>query len=172
MSVPYELETERTFLRKLTIADAKNFYQLNIDPEVLKYTGDKPFDSIEVAKSFLAGYDQYSRYGVGRLAVIEKSTGQFIGWCGLKYSPGTDEFDIGFRFYKSYWNRGFATETARICIQHGLHNLQLQEIIGRARKDNTASIRVLEKLGMKFKGNFDFDGHEGVLYSITKSTGK
>jgi len=171
MSVPYELETERTFLRKLTTADAENFYQLNLDPEVLAYTGDKAFDSIKAAESFLKNYDQYKNYGVGRLAVIEKSSGQFIGWCGLRYRPTRREYDIGFRFYKSYWNRGFATETATICIQYGLHDLQLQEIIGRAMKDNTASIRVLEKLGMKFKGNFDFDGHDGVLYSITKSTG-
>lgn len=168
MQGPHELETERTFLRKLTADDAENFYQLNLDPAVLAYTGDKPFDSIASAESFLANYDQYIKYGVGRLGVIEKSTGHFIGWCGLKYSPDTNEYDIGFRFFRSYWNKGFATETAMRCIQHGLHDLQLPEIIGRAMKDNTASIKVLEKLGMKCKGNFDFDGQEGVLYSITK----
>ena len=158
------LETERTILRKLTKKDAINFYNLNLDEEVLKFTGDKPFENIQSAIDFLTSYDQYEKYGVGRLAVIEKNTSKFLGWCGLKYCEDKNEFDIGFRFYKNYWNKGFATETAKRCIDFGLRELKINKILGRAMTENTASIKVLEKIGMTFKEKFDFGEFEGVTY--------
>ncbi len=161
-------ETERTYLRNLLPDDAEQFYALNFDSEVLKYTGDQPFERIEAAKNFLSNYDQYEKYGVGRLAVIEKTSGCFLGWCGLKYSPGLHEYDIGFRFFREYWNKGFATETAKICIDFGFRELDIAEIVGRAMTENRASIKVLEKIGMTFKQTFDFDGSEGVIYQILK----
>lgn len=161
------LETERTIMRKLTTADAEDLYALNLDEAVLKYTGDKPFENLQAATDFLANYDQYEKYGVGRLAVIDKSTSKFIGWCGLKYSQSKNEYDIGFRFFRNYWNKGFATETAKKCIEFGFNNLNIEKIVGRAMKANVASIKVLEKIGMNFKETFDFDGLEGLIYEIT-----
>ena len=161
------IETERTILRNLTIDDAEDFYALNLDKEVLKYTGDQPFENIQASNVFLTKYDQYEKYGVGRFAVIEKATSKFIGWCGLKYNPDNDEYDIGFRFYRDYWKKGFATETARRCLDYGFKELGIQRIVGRAMKENIFSIKVLEKNGMTFKEIFDFDGHEGVIYELT-----
>lgn len=158
------LETKRTIMRNLTIDDADDFYALNLDPEVIQYTGDLAFENVQVAKEFLNNYDQYEKYGVGRLAVIEKATSTFIGWCGLKYSEDKDEYDIGFRFFRPYWNKGFATETATKCLEFGFHELGISKIIGRAMRENSASIKVLEKIGMTFKETFDFDGHKGVIY--------
>ena len=125
-------ETERTILRRLTIDDAEDFYALNLDKEVLKYTGDQSFENIRTSKDFLTNYDQYEKYGVGRLAVIEKATSKFIGWCGLKYNPDKDEYDIGFRFFRDYWNKGFATETAKRCLYFGFNELSIARIEGRA----------------------------------------
>jgi RimJ/RimL family protein N-acetyltransferase len=167
MAVHDHIETERTFLRKLSVEDARDFYGLNLDQEVLKYTGDKPFENIKTAKDFLINYDQYERYRVGRLAVIEKKTSKFIGWCGLKYNSDTDEYNIGFRFFKQYWNKGFATETAKKCLNYGFNDLKIQRIIGRAMKENIASIKVLEKMGMTFKDTFAFDEHQGLIYELT-----
>lgn len=164
------LETERTYLRHLTTDDAENFYNLNLNHEVLKFTGDEPFKNIEDAENFLSNYDQHKKYGVGRLAVIEKITDKFIGWCGLKYSPEDDEYDIGFRFFQDYWNKGFATETALKCVQYRFSDLNIENIVGRAMKENTASIKVLEKIGMKFKKTFDFDGKEGVIYELIRNS--
>lgn len=155
-------------MRKLTTEDASDFYNLNLDEEVLKYTGEKPFVNLQASIDFLTNYDQYEKYEVGRLAVIVKETGKFIGWCGLKYSQDKNEYDIGFRFYKDYWNKGFATETAKKCLDFGFTELGIEKIIGRAMKENIASIKVLEKTGMKFKENFDFEGQEGVIYELTK----
>ncbi|MFV0592509.1 MAG: GNAT family N-acetyltransferase [Draconibacterium sp.] len=158
------LETERTIMRQLIKEDAEDFYALNLDKEVLKFTGDQPFENIQAAKDFLTNYDQYEKYGVGRLAVIDKSTLKFIGWCGLKYNKDKNEYDIGFRFFRKYWNKGFATETAKKCLEVGFNELKIERIVGRAMKENIASIKVLEKTEMTFKETFDFDGHEGVIY--------
>lgn len=160
------LETERTLLRNLVEEDAENLFELNLDPEVLKYTGDHPFQSIAEAKLFLEQYDQYSKYGVGRLAVVNKKTDTFIGWCGLKFSPDSNEYDIGFRFSKEYWNKGYATETAKKCLEYGFNELKIEIILGRAMTANKASIKVLENLEMTFKQYFDFDGEEGLIYEV------
>ena len=76
--------------------------------------------------------------------------------------------DIGFRFFKEFWNQGFATETANRCLEFGFYDLGLKEIVGRAMVRNVASIKVLEKLGMTFKNTFDFDGEKGIIYQISK----
>ncbi len=155
-------------MRKLTKGDANDFYALNLDREVLKFTGDKSFENLQTAIDFLTNYDQYEKYGVGRLAVIEKETSKFLGWCGLKFNEDKNEYDIGFRFYKKYWNKGFATETAKKCVDFGLNELKIEKIVGRAMKENIGSIKVLEKIGMAFKENFDFEGQEGVIYELSK----
>jgi len=163
------LETERTYMRPLNENDAADFFALNQNPEVLKYTGDLPFDSIDSARKFIEGYQQNQTHGLGRLAVIHKQTGKFMGWCGLKYTSEKDEYDIGFRFFKEYWNQGFATETARRCLEFGFMELKLKEIVGRAMIENTTSIRVLEKVGMKFRETFESDLHDGVIYHLSSS---
>jgi ribosomal-protein-alanine N-acetyltransferase len=163
------LETKRTFLRPFTLNDATNLYHLNFDQEVLKYTGDVPFENIEAARQFIENYDQYEKYGFGRWAVISKENQDFFGWCGLKYSPEIDEYDLGFRFFKKYWNMGYASETAKACLEIGLNKFKISLILGRAMKNNPSSIRVLEKIGMTYFKNFDFNGKEGVIYQITNS---
>ncbi len=160
------LETDRCYLRQLSIDDAPFFFELNADPEVVKYTGDKAFGNLNEAKSFLANYNQYQLYGYGRWAVIDKQTGDFLGWCGLKYTAELNEVDLGFRFFKQYWNQGYATETAKACIDYGFNKLNLCQIVGRAMEANIGSVKVLEKAGMNFVGKFEFDLHDGVLYEI------
>ncbi len=142
-------QTSRLYLRDLTPQDAENFYHLNLDPEVIQYTGDAAFNSIEEAKTFLENYDHYEKYGFGRWAVIRLSDKAFLGWCGLKYAPELDEVDLGFRFFKKYWNQGFATEAATLCLELGFKQFRLKRIVGRAMSENLASIRVLAKLGFK-----------------------
>ena len=160
------LETPRLLLREFDIDDAQSFYDLNLNPNVIKYTGNSAFKDIEEAKEFLNNYSDYKENGFGRWAVINKATKEFIGWCGLKNDKKTDETDIGFRFFETFWNQGFATESAKACINYGFENLKLKTIIGRAMKENTASIKVLEKIGLHYEKDFDFDGKEGIIYKI------
>lgn len=168
MTIIKTIETERTFLRQLSTDDASDFYKLNLDEDVLKYTGDKPFANEQAAFDFIQNYDQYKKYGVGRLAVIDKANHDFLGWCGLKYNEDIKEYDLGFRFFKKHWNHGLATEIAIKCLDYGLNELSLKKIIARVRVENITSIRVLEKSGMTFKEPFLFDGSEGLIYEKHK----
>lgn len=126
----YILETTRLKLRELDLMDTKYFYDLNSNPNVIKYTGDSAFNSIEDANQFLENYQDYELNGYGRWAVILKETNQFIGWCGLKLN--SHETDIGFRFFEEEWNKGYATESAIACLNYGFEKLKLRSIIGRA----------------------------------------
>ena len=162
------LETPRLYLRELKVTDAEDFFLLNQDPEVIRYTGDVAFNHISEAVSFLQNYNPYELYGYGRWAVIRKEDNAFLGWCGLKYSSDLDEVDVGFRFFKKYWNQGYATESAKASLHYGFETLHLNKIVGRAMKANSASIKVLEKTGMQYTDTFDFMKHEGVLYEIQK----
>lgn len=161
------LETERTFLKEFDPSDDQDCFELNNDPEVMKYTGDSVFESIEETREFLKAYPDYQQNGFGRWKVIVKETGQMIGWCGLKKH---DTFiDLGYRFKQSEWRKGYATETALACIKYGFEHLDMKEIVGRAHPENVASIRVLEKVGMKyFKTDRCLGVEEAVYLRILK----
>lgn len=162
------IETARLILREHTIDDAENAYYLNLDPEVVKYTGDESFKSIDEARNFLGNYTHYEKYGFGRWAVIDKITHEYLGWCGLKYTPELDEFDIGFRFMKKYWNKGYATEAAQACLEIGFNQFGMKVIVGRAMKENIASIKVLQKVGLTYVNERSCGDKDGVVYKIEK----
>lgn len=162
-------QTKRLYLREFQLTDASNLYLLNADPDVIRFTGDPAFKDIEDAKSFIANYKDYKEHKVGRWAVINTETDEFLGWCGLKYTPKTNEYDIGFRFFQKYWNKGYATESSLACLQLGFKKFNLSKIVGRAMKDNIGSIKVLEKIGLTYEGKIKLSGKEGSLYSITNA---
>ena len=162
------LETNRLLLRELTPIDAENFYKLNLNPIVIKYTGNSAFKNVEEAKEFLENYQDYNQNGYGRWAVIHKETNKFIGWCGLKFGEMENETDIGFRFFEEEWNKGYATESAKACLNYGFEQLNLKRIIGRAMKENVASIKVLEKIGLEYESDSELDGKKAVIYKIEK----
>lgn len=164
----YILESPRMFLREIIPDDAEEAYNLNLDPEVIQYTGDESFKSIEKAREFLENYDSYRRFGFGRWAMIRKQDQKFLGWCGIKFNTETHEHDVGFRLFRNEWNKGYATEAARASILYGFETLNLDRIIAHAMKVNLASVRVIEKCGLKYEGPRDFDGNEGVLYALNK----
>jgi len=160
------LSTKRLTLREFSDSDAPHFYRLNADPEVMKYTGDVPFQSVEEALQFIRNYDAYSKYGYGRWAVLVTDNQEYIGWCGLKYSSKKDETDIGFRLMREHWNKGYATEAARACLAYGFEHLQLKKIVGRAMCDNHVSIHILEKIGMTFEYYFEENGVKWGQYFL------
>jgi len=163
------IETDRLILREFIQFDSEKIYELNSDPDVLKYTGDLPFNSIREAKSFIENYSEYKRNCFGRWAVIYKESNEFLGWCGLKLNE-ENIVDIGFRFFKKEWNKGYATESAKAVLYFGFNSLGIDQIIGRTAPNNVASIKVLEKLHMKFWKVADCKGIENSLYYTLSKT--
>ncbi|WP_297693033.1 GNAT family N-acetyltransferase [uncultured Eudoraea sp.] len=157
------IETPRLILREFTVDDAYKIWELNSDPEVIKYTGDPPFENVENARDFLNNYKDYENNGFGRWAVIKKDSNTFLGWCGLKLNE-QNLIDLGFRFFRREWNKGYATEAAKACLEYGFMELNIKEIIGRVAMKNTGSIKVLEKLSMEYWKNDSCKGIENSLY--------
>jgi [ribosomal protein S5]-alanine N-acetyltransferase len=162
--------TPRLILREFQIDDAMVLYELNLDPDVMRYTGDKPFVSCEAAMFFISNYDHYKKHGFGRWVVQLRETDEVIGWCGLKRHEPTVITDLGFRFFKKYWNRGYASEAAIESLRLGFEKFNMQTIIGRAMKENTPSIRVLAKSGLSFLKEAVCGEEPGVVYQIDKET--
>lgn len=159
-------ETERLLFRTFTNLDAPLIYELNQDPDVTRFTGD-PVRDLTHAREVLekAILPQYALYNHGRWAVLTREKLDFIGWCGLKCRPEQDnEIDLGYRFLKSAWGKGYATEAAFGCLKYGFEKLGLQRIVGRAMPENQASLRVLEKIGMKYIGDEIVDDHPAKTY--------
>jgi len=75
---------------------------------------------------------------------------------------------LGFRIKFDHWSRGYATEAAKACVAFGFEKLNLTSIIGRVMHANKASIRVIEKLGMRNPQEFVFDEHPGLKYMLNK----
>lgn len=161
------LETERLLLRTFTTEDARLIYELNKDPDVTRFTGD-PITDIAHARQVLEQVilPQYVLYNHGRWAVHAKPSLEFIGWCGLKKRPERNEIDLGYRFLKSTWGKGYATEAAFACIKYGFEKLGLKRIVGRAMPGNIASLKVLEKCGMTYVGEDMVDDHPAKTYEI------
>ena len=162
------LKTKRLTLREFELSDANSLYELNSDPEVIKYTGDPPFKNKVEAKEFILNYNHYKKYGFGRWVVILNSTNEFIGWSGIKFTEEKDELDLGFRFFRKYWGNSYASESAAACVDYAFNTLNINKLYGRAMKENKASISVLEKIGMKYSHDFIFDNTDGVIYCIKK----
>jgi len=166
MPEPYLIgpETSRLRHRAMTADDAEVFFRLKGDPVITRYTGEEPIASVDLARDAIANYPDFDVHGYGRWGVELKETGELIGFCGLKYLDEFDAVDIGYRFFPEHWGKGYATEASSACLDFGFETLGLERIIGLVLQDNAASIRVLEKTGMREVGPVVTEGIEALLY--------
>lgn len=165
------IETERLILRELNMADAEDMLRLHSNVQVQQYTGEATITALEgIHHKIKEKTDEYERYGFGRWGTVLKDGLQFVGWAGLSYLPEFDEIDLGYRFLPEYWGVGIATEAARAILNYGFDNLQLSRIIAIAMKENTASIRVMEKVGMQFEkfAPYEAGSEDAIWYWCNK----
>ncbi len=157
MPLEFHIETHRLILREFRDGDEQGIFRLDSNPIVHTYLGNRPISTLEQAKAVVGLVkQQYVELGIGRWAVIEKSTQEFIGWSGIKHviqpEHGTETYyDIGYRFIPEAWGKGYATESALEGLQYGFETLNVPLIIGTAHVENKASRRVLEKIGLHYK---------------------
>ena len=144
------VETDRLLIREFVEQDAEEFYAFNSDPEVMRYTGEALSENVEQVRQMIRAYPDYRMHGFGRWAVVYKPDHRIVGFNGLKYLEELDEVDLGYRFRTDYWGRGIATESSRAIVRYGFERLGLEQIIGLVLPENLRSIRVLEKIGMRY----------------------
>ena len=160
------LTTQRLVLTPMSLADAPDMVRLNSDPEVTRFTGDGPFSSLDQAEALVKGYDQYTRFGTGRLICRLVSDGSFLGFCGLRTDPDTNVVDLGFRLSKRWWGMGFAREASEVCINYGFDTLGLSLITARAMPENLASTGLLGRLSFIEVGTEEEDGASWVCFEL------
>jgi RimJ/RimL family protein N-acetyltransferase len=151
------LTTERLVLREFTLSDwsATNAYES--DPEVVRYETFGPY-SPEESRDYIRRMLRESRKSpreIYDLALVLRATDQLIGRCGLRISdPNAREGVLWYIVNRSYWGQGYATEAARAMLGYGFAELRLHRVWADADPANTASIRVLEKVGMRLEAHF------------------
>lgn len=162
-----QLETTRLRLRLFTHDDLEIMFSLNTDPDVIKYADSPARDMEEVRQRLEQGpLSDYKKYGYGRFAVELKETGNVIGFCGIKYLPEIDLPEVGFRYLKQYWGKGIGTEAAKVCVDFARDDLKIEKLIALIIPENTASIRVAEKLGMTRGPLIHIYGEEALQYEM------
>jgi len=172
----FYIETDRLVLRDIQPSDVDGMFELDSDPEVHKYLGNQPFknkrQSEEIINSIIKQYDEF---GIGRWAIVNKQTNEFMGWSGLKLNTVTlnshaNFIDVGYRIIKRFWGKGFATESSIVALDYGFNTLKLETIYGITEKGNEASHRVLLKVGLTHVEDFYDDKSKMDLrwYTISK----
>jgi RimJ/RimL family protein N-acetyltransferase len=161
------LETPRLALRQFTEDDVDNLFDLNSDPEVMRYlTGGRPTPREEIRDRVipfhLAVYDSFDR--LGTWAAESAATGEFLGWFHFRPGPGTDisNIDLGYRLRRSAWNKGYATEGSRALISMGFTGLGVERVFAHTMTVNTASRRVLEKCGLTLVHGTPYEGPDFI----------
>ncbi len=159
-----KFETSRLIIRPLSIDDLPGMFAMDSDPEVHRYLGNNPVQTMdEEAKVIEIVTRQYTDLGIGRWAVEEKGTGDFVGWMGFKritapINGRVNHLDFGYRLARKHWGKGYATESGAAALKYGTDVMGLSDIHAMTHLGNLASRRVLEKLGFSFVSVFSYDG--------------
>jgi RimJ/RimL family protein N-acetyltransferase len=158
------IETERLLLREILPTDVDGFFELDSDPEVHRYLGSKPLTSKEqIVEVIEMIRQQYIDHGIGRWAVIDKNTNEFMGWSGLKWMTTRTNnhihyYDLGYRLKKKFWGQGIATGTSLLFLHYEFETLNASEVYAMANIENIGSNQVLKKAGLTCMDTFDFEG--------------
>ena len=163
------LETERLRIEHLSQEDAAFILRLLNEPSFLENIGDKGVRDLEDACGYLRDgpMASYKKAGFGLFRVSSKHTGAVLGMCGLISRAVLDDVDIGYAFLPEFCGQGYAIESARAVMDFGREKLHLDPIVAVVSPGNTASVKVLAKLGMEFvrKIRLDNDQPEIDLYA-------
>ena len=147
------LQTERLALRRLTTEDAEFILQLLNEPSFLRFIGDKGVRTLEEAQEYIltGPMTSYEKHGFGLFLTTLRESGVPVGICGLLKRDTLQDVDVGYAFLPQFWSRGFAFESASAVIAYGKSAFALTRVVAITDPTNHGSIKVLEKLGLKFE---------------------
>jgi ribosomal-protein-alanine N-acetyltransferase len=185
-TAPVLLETERLQLHGFTDsdADAQLLFELDSDPEVMRFIGPYGLPTVEAYRERLQTFwlPYYTSHATsGFWAVIEKAADRFAGWCFVR--PATDykfaaeagwtrptDLELGYRFRRAVWGRGFATEASRALVEFAFADTAMTCVVSTALVANRASTRVMEKLGLSRIREFAIPGYDdpSVMYAVCR----
>lgn len=161
-------ETERLVARQLSRQDLPALTEILSDPEVMKYSVRGVCDEDATGKFIDWCVECYSSYGTGPWALLEKKSGDLIGFCGVgpELIDEVEEASLGYRLARKFWNKGFATEAVNGVIGYAFHQKHCDSVVVIIEPEHSASVRVTEKAGF---GNYtihEFHGQSVRLYRM------
>ncbi|MBF4518118.1 GNAT family N-acetyltransferase [Flavobacterium sp. ANB] len=166
------IETERLILRELLLSDADGMFELDSNPNVHIFIGNKPVKDIEESREQIKNIqNQYKTFGIGRWAVILKETNEFLGWSGIKFITNEinnhkDFYEIGYRFIEKHWGKGYASEAAIAFVDYAFTEMKVDKLYAYADEGNENSRKVLEKLGFHYVNSFEYENELEVWYEL------
>lgn len=164
------LETERLVLRRITLGDTGLMLAIWNDPAFIHHVGDRGIRTIEDAQDALnkGAFKLYEEHGYGPYCMSLKRDGTQIGICGLFRRDNLDDPDIGFAVLPGYRGKGFVAEAAHAVVTHARDDLGIMTLTAIVSPNNTASIGLIEKLGLKFERGITMPGEDDEisLYSM------
>ncbi|WP_397451778.1 GNAT family N-acetyltransferase [Pseudomonas sp. NA-150] len=164
------LQTERLLIRELTAQDVSALAAILGDAQVMRHSVGGVL-SAKATREFIAGcVFSYQANDFGPWAVIEKSSSTFIGFCGLNAElvEGAEEVEIGYRFARPFWGRGFATEAARATRDYAFGVIGIDSLIAIVEPENIASVNVIEKLGFNTFIHSQYHRRGVKIYRMTR----
>ena len=147
------IETPRLALRQLTVEDDAFIYELVNDPAWLRFIGDRGVRTVADARAYIlkGPVASYAQHGFGLWLTLRKAGGVPIGMCGLIKRETMEDVDVGFAILPEFREQGYAFESASASLNYGRDVLKLKRIVAVCSPDNAGSIRVLEKLGLRYE---------------------
>lgn len=166
----FVLETGRLILRRLAEDDAEFMLGLLNEPSFHQFIGDRGVRTVEEARAYIrnGAMASYASYGFGLWLVIRKEDRVPIGICGLLKRDTLPDADIGFAFRPAFWLKGYAVEAGLAVIAHGQAAFGLRRLVAITQADNEGSIRVLEKLGLRFERPIEWPGDVEVIHLYSR----
>ena len=154
-------ETERLVIRLMEEGDAPFVRDLLNEPSFLHFIGDRQVRTVEEAAAYISEVfaASYRTFGFG-LYWVGLKDGTPVGLCGLVKREALPDVDVGFAFLERHWGRGYAVEAGRAVLAHAYDGLGLRRVVGITAPDNTASMAVLRKLGLKHEGPVVMPGYD------------
>jgi [ribosomal protein S5]-alanine N-acetyltransferase len=163
------IETPRLILRELTLADVDALAAMYADDEVMRFIGAGGVLGREDAeRSIDRQLDSYRERGFGEWATVLRESGEMVGLCGLIVWPdidGVEELEVAYLLNRTAWGRGLGTEVAAAIRDWAVLRLGRERLVSCIYPQNTASIRVAERNGMRFERDFEYHGTPMALYA-------
>ena len=163
------LSTPRLRLAEWELEDQQAFRPIATDPEVMRYiSGGAPWSDEQIQEFVLRQIRQAADHGFCLWKLLLGDSSRLAGFCGLQPLAASDEIEIGWWLARDLWGQGLATEAARAALKFAWDPAGLSRIVAVARRENTASLRVMEKLGMRYERDTVHKGIPVVLYSVSR----
>ncbi len=156
------LETERLHLRRLETGDARYILTALNEPSFIRFVADRRVRTLADAENYIREKirPSYQEHGFGFYLVSERASGDPVGMCGLIKRETMDDVEIGWSLLEKYWGKGYAFEAARAVRDHALNDLRLARVVAATSPLNERSIRLIEKLGLRFERMVQLPGFE------------